>query len=57
MRKSFFKSMLGLLVLFLLGCANLQSAVRSYDIEESFGTAAKAYKATILEEQKRAPSR
>ena len=46
--RRFLKVALGFLVVYLLGCA----AVKSYDIEESFGTAAKAYKAIVEEEQK-----
>ncbi len=55
--KILFKVALGFVVLSLLGCANVTSVVKSYNVEESFGTASEAYKATVLEEQKQKPSR
>ncbi len=55
--KTLFKVALGLMVLSLFGCAGVTSAVKSYDVDESFGTASEAYKATILEEQEQKPGR
>jgi uncharacterized protein YceK len=48
--KTLFKVALGLMVLSLFGCASVTSAVKSYNVEESFGAASEAYRATILEE-------
>lgn len=49
MRNFIYKLTLGLLVILLFGCATVRSF---YDVEESFGTAAEAYKALVEEEQK-----